>query len=521
MKFISPCRVMDHVDLQSRKFAAAEGEMSEIQQFYAGKNVFITGATGFIGKVLTEKLVRSCRDIGRIYVLIREKKGKTPEDRKRDLLSNEVFDVVRREYPEFADKITAVAGDATISDFGLSSRDRNRIVNEVSVIFHAAANVRFDESLPKAVVINVNSVKYMMDIAKDCVNLKAAIHVSTAYSNCVQEKIDEVIYAPPISYNDINAIVNVFENSNWTEKTKDEITKRVIGKWPNTYTFTKAVGEGVVLENAKDLPVAIFRPSIVLATAKEPVPGWLSSAIGFSGALVGIGVGVISVMKVDVDKKCDCVPADMVCNSLIACAWETANAKRRPAADIPVYNYVSGPENPLLWEEFNGIGKPIAYSIPTSKSVYYNSCFYVKNTIVFLILEFFLHALPALTLDAIRRPFGIKPRFYKIFLKGSKLMSVVSYFTLNDWDFRNHRTQNLWDRLKPEDKEIFPFSMRELNWPIYIKDYCYGIRRYLARDGDETIPQARRRQTVLYIIHCIVRLFLAALVLLVLWKLIG
>lgn len=31
---------------------------SEIQQFYNGANVFVTGATGFIGQVLIEKILR-------------------------------------------------------------------------------------------------------------------------------------------------------------------------------------------------------------------------------------------------------------------------------------------------------------------------------------------------------------------------------------------------------------------------------------------------------------------------------
>jgi alcohol-forming fatty acyl-CoA reductase len=49
--------------------------MSEIEKFFAGKNVLVTGVTGFLGKVLVEKLLRSCGSIGRVYVLVRPKKG--------------------------------------------------------------------------------------------------------------------------------------------------------------------------------------------------------------------------------------------------------------------------------------------------------------------------------------------------------------------------------------------------------------------------------------------------------------
>ena len=49
--------------------------MSEVEKFYAGKNIFVTGVTGFLGKVLVEKLLRSCKLIGNVYVLVRAKRG--------------------------------------------------------------------------------------------------------------------------------------------------------------------------------------------------------------------------------------------------------------------------------------------------------------------------------------------------------------------------------------------------------------------------------------------------------------
>ena len=49
---------------------------SPIAEFYRDRSVFITGGTGFLGKVLVEKLLRSCPDIKTLYMLIRPKKGK-------------------------------------------------------------------------------------------------------------------------------------------------------------------------------------------------------------------------------------------------------------------------------------------------------------------------------------------------------------------------------------------------------------------------------------------------------------
>jgi len=60
---------------------------SPVQDFYRGKNLFITGGTGFVGIGLVEKLLRSC-DVGTIYLLMRPKKGKQIEERLQELTKN-------------------------------------------------------------------------------------------------------------------------------------------------------------------------------------------------------------------------------------------------------------------------------------------------------------------------------------------------------------------------------------------------------------------------------------------------
>jgi fatty acyl-CoA reductase len=59
-----------------------------IQHFYGGQSVFVTGVTGFMGKVLVEKLLRSCSDIDKIYLLIRTKREVIPSTRLQELITN-------------------------------------------------------------------------------------------------------------------------------------------------------------------------------------------------------------------------------------------------------------------------------------------------------------------------------------------------------------------------------------------------------------------------------------------------
>lgn len=67
----------------------------EVANFYKDRCVLITGATGFMGKVLVEKLLRSCPDLGTIYLLMRPKGGQDVRARLDELLNSKVSFGVR------------------------------------------------------------------------------------------------------------------------------------------------------------------------------------------------------------------------------------------------------------------------------------------------------------------------------------------------------------------------------------------------------------------------------------------
>ncbi|KDR09798.1 Putative fatty acyl-CoA reductase [Zootermopsis nevadensis] len=61
-----------------------------IQEFYRGSSLLIEGGTAFMGKLLVEKLLRSCPNLSSVYLLVRSMKGKGAESRLDDFSNDPV-----------------------------------------------------------------------------------------------------------------------------------------------------------------------------------------------------------------------------------------------------------------------------------------------------------------------------------------------------------------------------------------------------------------------------------------------
>ena len=71
-------------------YASCNAKRPIIQNFYKDLSILITGGTGFLGKVLIEKILRSCADVKCLYILLRPKRGLTSDQRYSDLVQNPV-----------------------------------------------------------------------------------------------------------------------------------------------------------------------------------------------------------------------------------------------------------------------------------------------------------------------------------------------------------------------------------------------------------------------------------------------
>lgn len=168
--------------------------MDTIKGFYAISTILITGGTGFLGKVLIEKLLRSCQDIQNIFIIIRPKKEVSPEQRLVDLLKDKIFNRIRSECPDVLSKLRVFSGDMTIPKLGLSASDEQVLLEQVSIVFHLAATVKFDEDLKAAAHQNTLGTVKVLDLCSRMKHLKSVVHVSTAYTNPSLKVVEEKVY---------------------------------------------------------------------------------------------------------------------------------------------------------------------------------------------------------------------------------------------------------------------------------------------------------------------------------------
>jgi len=102
---------------------------------------------------------------------------------------------------------------------------------------------------------------------------------------------------------------------------------RLIGEWPNSYAYTKAIAEDTVRQYSVGIPTCIVRPSIITSTLEEPVKGWINNVYGAAGVVMGSGIGLLRTLHCDPDNTAEIVPADYVISHLIVASWDIAKRK--------------------------------------------------------------------------------------------------------------------------------------------------------------------------------------------------
>src|SRR5512136_1907418 len=113
---------------------------------YRGRNVFLLGGTGFLGKVVLSMALHRFPEIGRVYVMVRRGSGTSSEQRFWEhVVTSPTFDPLRDKLGSDAglrtfleDRVRIVDGDITEENLGLSEDKAAQIAADISVVINSS-----------------------------------------------------------------------------------------------------------------------------------------------------------------------------------------------------------------------------------------------------------------------------------------------------------------------------------------------------------------------------------------------
>lgn len=468
-----------------------------IPAFFAGRHVLVTGATGFMGKVLVEKLLRCCPDVGRVYVVVRSKRGQTPSQRIDAIRGLPVFQPLLKQNPKAFDKIQALEGETTRIDMGLSEEDQELVREKVTVVFHLAAALDWRVTLHKAVQENVVGTKNVFDFCKTIRNLEVMEYTSTTFCQCGEEVLEERTYPPPY---DPHKLIEL--DSLLSEDALEAITPSLYGPHPNCYTYTKGVAEALATDYAKEVPLVIVRPAIVIPTLREPIPGWVDTLNGPMGVLAASGKGVMRSMMCRGENHAEVLPADICINAIIAATYKRAMLPRNDTS-VPVYNACTGSAEKTTWSEVLDMGRRKLLECPLEWTLWYPDGGIRTNWWSHTLIVFLFQTVPAYIIDFLLFLLGQERFMVRVQRKIKAGHDLLAFFTMREWNFENKLgLDSLWPSLHPSDQQTFYINNAlPVDKEAYIEKAVFGCRTYALHESPSSIKYCRARMQVQMVVH--------------------
>ncbi len=517
-----------------------------ISDALAGKRLAITGTTGFLGTALVERLLRCVPEV-ELVLLVRPGRRGAEQRIRREIIRNDVFDRLRDDMgtDEFErlcqDQITGVAGDVGVDGLGLDDAGRELIAG-CDIVIHSAAAVAFDNPLDTAVEVNLMGPVRLVNMLNEMGASPHFIAVSTCYvagsrrGNAPEEPLADGPMYVPVSWQDEadasrrRRITTETESRDparleeFRSRARHELgaagtpalaakTEQLRSRWvhdqmveagrsraaslgfPDAYAFTKALAETAVAEIKGDLKVSTVRPSIIESAYSEPFPGWIRGFRMAEPIIIGYGRGLLTDLPGIPQGVLDVIPVDLVAAAICAVA------ARGHDPDQPVIQVASGAVNPFRlnqlvdlahgWFSENPIYDDRDQPIPPPNWTYPGRGRVVRQLkrlrTGLNAGERVLGRLPIrgrqaeITADLDERRDQVERALGYVELYGA--------YTECEALFGVNRLLELWDSLDDEDKELYCFDPRIIDWPHYVVDI--HLPTVVAQGRVKTAPSGR------------------------------
>jgi fatty acyl-CoA reductase len=497
-----------------------------IAEALKGKTILVTGSTGFLGKSIVEKCLRSIPEVGRINLAIRSSARRPASERlEREVLSSPAFKRLKEERGEagFAklvkEKLAVVEIDLGREGLGLNDAGRE-LLRTCEIVIHSAAAVEFDNPADLSAQTNLLGAARMVEALKATGARPHLVHISTAYVGGMLRGLvrEAAPHDPGLNWRHEAEVLSKLRGPVEEESRRPEIlnrlgrearsrmgpagtpavaraTERLRDRWvkdrliergrvhanamgfADIYSFTKAMAEHAVVELHGDIPLSIVRPSIIESALDEPFPGWLEGFRMAEPLILAFGRGILRDFSGLPDSVLDIIPADFVVNTVLAVA---ANP---PADSTPrVYHAASGSRNPLRFRGMTdsaaryfgkhplrdrygqAIGTP-TWTYPTREELSTRA----RTALRFVeAAQWVVERLPlgASIADVSDELNAERERLER----GVNLIQLYGVYTEVDCVFDTRNLMSIWEKVPPAERAIFPFDAALYDWEHYFQD---------------------------------------------------
>ncbi|MEW5923786.1 MAG: SDR family oxidoreductase [Candidatus Zixiibacteriota bacterium] len=310
------------------------------------RTIFITGATGNIGGKIVCEILRTDPS-AKMVLLVRGKSKTEAHDR--------LVATIRKLSPDnygidFDERIEVACGDITRPNLGLNEQQIRNFESGITHIIHAAAETKFDQSYETAYTTNIQGTVNITAFAQRLYEhgcLKQFAYISTAFVCGRNVKL-------------------VFE---------DQMPKKP--QFSNNYERSKWEAEQYVKSLIPQLPIVIFRPSIVIG---DSTTGRLVNFNVLYTPLRFICQGNLPVIPCNSTTALDIVPVDYVAAAICHIMFKTSNADGR------IYHITAGNDNQPTIGEI--VTQAVEYINNTNGSVSVKRPRYVRNSVFNTISRF-------------------------------------------------------------------------------------------------------------------------------------
>ncbi len=520
-----------------------------IAEALKGKTILVTGSTGFLGKSIVEKCLRSIPEIGRINLAIRSSARRPAAERlEREVLSSPAFKRLKDQLGEdsFArlvkEKLAVLELDLGRDGLGLTDAGREQL-RACDVVIHSAAAVEFDNPADLSAQTNLLGAARMVEAVKAAGTRPHLVHVSTAYVGGMLRGLvrEEAPHDPGLNWRHEAAVLSSLRAPVEEESRSPEVlgrlrreatarmgpagtpavaraTERLRDRWvkdrlvergrvhanamgfADIYSFTKAMAEHAIVELHGDVPLSIVRPSIIESALEEPFPGWLEGFRMAEPLILAFGRGILTDFSGLPDAILDIIPADFVVNTVLAVA---ANP---PPADKPrVYHAASGSRNPLRFREMTeqaaiffgkhplrdrygqAIGTP-SWTFPTRGELAARG-----RTVLRLVgaAQWVIEHLPlGASIAQVSDDLNAERERLE---RGLNLIQLYGVYTEVDCIFDTRNLMSIWDKVPESERKTFPLDAALYSWEHYFQDVHFPTVVRMSRA--ETVSRKGKQPT--------------------------